>query len=495
MGWSCVNAREGERMSGLSKWLFRRALELIAGAVIIASACAAEQMTNRSLFVSAGGNGGTYKVATTEGQVVFEARVGAEIDHQWVRSTDYSRCQSVLSSYRDALGTSRQLTVTCGGLGGKPDLVYVVLLYDEAPYGTIQVKLQNGTKKALSVQAIRSVETVGPDVIGLGGPQSADRVLSDSFSEDRPDLRIYDLGKAPGGLHRGVGSQLIYNRDSKQSLFLGALTSGRLLTVMHLRASDRDTESKILSYTVDSTGTTEIMKDYDLSSSGTDNQVELSVPVEPGQELVSERLLFAAGPDYHKQLLQYGDAIRRLHNSRVEGETPVGWWSWTAYYGGINQGASLSNADWQAEHLKSLGYKYFQIDEGYQYARGEYETANATQFPDGMRFVGHHITRDGLVFGVWTAPFEVTSRAWVYEHHKDWLVRNGKGEPISLGNVWGQKTDVLYALDTTNPGAQEYLRQTYKKIVREWGVRFIKLDFMDNTSVECYSYRPTTTSL
>jgi alpha-galactosidase len=482
-------------MSGLSKWLFRRALELIAGAVIIASACAAEQMTNRSLFVSAGGNGGTYKVATTEGQVVFEARVGAEIDHQWVRSTDYSRCQSVLSSYRDALGTSRQLTVTCGGLGGKPDLVYVVLLYDEAPYGTIQVKLQNGTKKALSVQAIRSVETVGPDVIGLGGPQSADRVLSDSFSEDRPDLRIYDLGKAPGGLHRGVGSQLIYNRDSKQSLFLGALTSGRLLTVMHLRASDRDTESKILSYTVDSTGTTEIMKDYDLSSSGTDNQVELSVPVEPGQELVSERLLFAAGPDYHKQLLQYGDAIRRLHNSRVEGETPVGWWSWTAYYGGINQGASLSNADWQAEHLKSLGYKYFQIDEGYQYARGEYETANATQFPDGMRFVGHHITRDGLVFGVWTAPFEVTSRAWVYEHHKDWLVRNGKGEPISLGNVWGQKTDVLYALDTTNPGAQEYLRQTYKKIVREWGVRFIKLDFMDSTAVEGYRYRPNTTAL
>ena len=56
--------------------------------------------------------------------------------------------------------------------------------------------------------------------------------------------------------------------------------------------------------------------------------------------------------------------------------------------------------------MKSLGYKYFQIDEGYQYARGEFATANATQFPDGMRFVGHYLTGEGLTFGVWTAPFE-----------------------------------------------------------------------------------------
>ena len=155
----------------------------------------------------------------------------------------------------------------------------------------------------------------------------------------------------------------------------------------------------------------------------------------------------------------------------------------------------LANGDWQAEHLKSLGYKYFQIDEGYQYARGEFATPNATQFPDGMRFVGHYLTGEGLTFGVWTAPFEVTRRAWVYEHHKDWLVHNAKGDPIPIGDVWNQKTDTLYALDTTHPGAQEYMRDTYRKLVREWGVRFIKLDFMDTTAIEGYHYRPNTTAL
>jgi len=100
-----------------------------------------------------------------------------------------------------------------------------------------------------------------------------------------------------------------------------------------------------------------------------------------------------------------------------------------------------------------------------------------------------------LTLGLWTAPFEVTTRAWVYEHHKDWLVHNAKGQPISIGDVWQQGTDRLYALDTTNPGAQDYLRETYKTIVREWGVRFIKLDFMDTTAIEGYYYRPNTTAL
>ena len=109
--------------------------------------------------------------------------------------------------------------------------------------------------------------------------------------------------------------------------------------------------------------------------------------------------------------------------------------------------------------------------------------------------LGITLPASGLILGVWTAPFEVTRRAWIYEHHKDWLVHNAKGEPIAIGDVWHQKTDVLYSLDTTHPGAQEYMRQTYNTLVREWGVRFIKLDFMDTTAIEGFRYRPNTTAL
>jgi hypothetical protein len=458
----------------------------------------AQQLTNDGLSLTVTAEDGSYQLSLHEGhdgRPVLRSHVAAEVDHQWLRSSDYPRHQASESTFEDDLGPGQQVTVTCSGLDGKPDLVYVLQLYKQRPYGAVQVKVQNSAGREVTVQAIRSVDAIGEPIVNLGGGQSADRVLSDSFSEDWPDLVLYDLGGGPGGMHRGAGSQLIYNRESKQSLFLGALTSDRFLTLMHLQAQGVGANSKIVSYTVEYTGTTEIQKDFDLKDSPVDDQVELSLPVKPGEDIGSERLMFEAGPDYHNQLLAYGDAIRRLHHARVSSETPIGWWSWTVYYGAINEGEVLANGDWQAEHLKSLGYKYFQIDEGYQYARGEFATPNATQFPDGMRFVGHHLTGEGLTFGLWTAPFEVTTRAWIYEHHKDWLVHNAKGEPIPIGLVWRQKSDVLYALDTTHPAAQEYIRQTYRTLVREWGVRFIKLDFMDTSAIEGYHYRPNTTAL
>jgi len=476
-------------------WLYSAGIAIIAAALMGITPCAAQQLTNDKLSLNVNAKEGTYQLAVRGGQPIFTSRVAAQVDHGWLRSTDYPRHQASESTFGDELGSGRAITVTNSGLPGKADLIYVVQLYDQNPYATLQVTVRNNTEKEVTVQAIRGIEALGEPLLNLNGPAFSDRILSDSFSEDWPQLRLYDLGKAPAGMHRGVGSQLVYNRESKQSLFVGALTADRLLTVLHLQAGGEGAGTKIASYSVDFTGTTEIQKAFDLKDALPENQVELSLPVAPGSEMVSERLMLQAGLGYHNQLLAYGDAIRRLHHARLSIENPIGWWSWTAYYGAINEGETLANADWQAEHLKALGYKYFQIDEGYQYARGEYVTANATQFPDGMRVVGHHITRDGLTFGVWTAPFEVTARAWVYQHHKDWLVHNAKGEPIPGRQVWNQETDLLFTLDTTHPGAQDYLRQTYNTLVREWGVRFIKLDFMDTTAIEGYRYRPNTTAL
>jgi hypothetical protein len=107
----------------------------------------------------------------------------------------------------------------------------------------------------------------------------------------------------------------------------------------------------------------------------------------------------------------------------------------------------------------------------------------------------HRICRLGLKVGIWTAPFEVAERAWVYEHHKDWLLHNAHGDPISIATAEEVEGERLFVLDVTHPDAQEYLRQTYRTLVREWGVRYIKLDFMDNTAIEGYYHRPNTTAL
>jgi len=436
-----------------------------------------------SVSVDADGN---YSIASSGiPGTVIRSDVEAVVDSRVLRSSAYPQHQVVQSG--------STLTVTHTGLAGAPDLVCTLQLFSDRPWGEIEVKVQNGTDRAISVASIRAVHATQAPVINLNGPDSADRILSDSYSEDRPQLAIRDLGDAPKGLHRAVGSQLIYNRRSGESLFLGALTSDRLLTIFHLTEKTAGGNASILSYEAMATGTTEILKGESLKESPAAEQVELNLRVNPGESLSSERLMFAVGADYHAQLEQYGQAVKLLHKARVSAATPIGWWSWTAYYFGLSQGTAVTNAYWLAQNLKVLGYVYFQIDEGYQYARGEYTTADAKLFPLGIGYIADLVRHGGLTFGMWTAPFEVSERAWVFQKHPEWLLHNAAGQLIHIGYVT-DKQDPLYVLDTTNPGAQDYLRQTYRTLF-DWGLRFVKMDFMDDTAVEGAYYRPNTTAM
>ena len=336
------------------------------------------------------------------------------------------------------------------------------------------------------MQRIRVLEAQTPTLM-LDGPEAADRVLSDSFSENRPDMKIYDLAQATDGMHRAVGSQLIYNRQSRQSLFLAALTSEKWLTVLRLHVNEK--QGAITSYEVVATGTTELAKESSLKEASPEDQIELSLPVEPGQSLASERIAASFSSDYHAQLESYGEVIRRLHAARVSAPTPMGWWSWTGYYFGLTEGPALTNAEFLASHLRDYGYNFFHIAKVINSRAAITPRWSRHKYPHGLRALEQKVQSLGLAPGIWTAPFQVSERSSVYVNHKDWLVHNAKGEPIRTGWVTeppdtATNLDQLYALDPTNPGAQQYLRETYTTLTRDWGIRYIKLDFMDDSVIE-----------
>lgn len=491
----------------MTRWIL-----FIAFATTLVGTCAAHaadtSIENTALTVNISQKDATFSIqAKGLDSPVFTARVGAEVDHHWLWSTDYPKRSVIRSPFDDALGAGQKITATFSGRANSPDLIYTLNLYRDLPFGSVRVKLKNSTTEPFTVQDIRVIDVTGNPKVNLGGPEYEERVLSDSFSEDRPVMRIADLGKSrilagtdsssdklPSG-HFAVGSQLTYNRASGYSLFLGVLTADKWLTLYHL--DTRDTPSghaTVSSYAVDCTGTTEVERNESLANAPAADRIELNLPLSPGGSLSSERVMFAAGRDYHAQLEAYGKAIRQLRHARIPKHDPWGWWSWTAHYSGLNQGIALTNAKWLAQNLKTYGYNYFHIDEGYAYANGEYATPNATQFPDGIRSLGYKVTSLGLRFGVWVGPFRVSARSWVFEHHPDWMVRNAAGAPISIGKHVDTNVP-MYVLDTTNPGAQAYLRETYHTLVRKWGVRYIKLDFMDDTAIEGYHYQPNTTAV
>ncbi len=456
----------------------------------------ATQIENSQLLVRANATAGQYSLQEQIGPARFTAGIAAKVNGRWLHSTDYPK-HLVRSSPMAGAANDSELTITNTGWAGKPDLICALRLYSSPPHAEIQVEIRNTTPKQVEVQALRLVELSSPPMLDLGGPESADRILSDSFSEDRPAMAIHDLTDAPTGQHKGVGSQLIYNRQSGQSLFLGALTSDRWLTVLRLRVQPQ--AGKITGYDVESVGTTELAIENSLQASPPEDRMEVSLPLRSGNSMQSEKIMAELGSDYHAQLEAYGNLIRNLHHARVSLPSAMGWWSWTAYYFGLNQGAALTNAKLLSERLKDLGYTFFHIDEGYQYARGEYTTANIDNFPSGMKALEHRVQTLGLVPGIWTAPFEVSERSWVYNNHKDWLLHNAQQQPIHAGFViyepeQKKQLDALYILDVTNPRAQNYLRQTYRTL-KDWGIRYIKLDFMDDTAVEGNYFRSHTSAL
>jgi hypothetical protein len=421
---------------------------------------------------------------------VLRSEVEVDTAGGTLRSSLYPRHLRSIAPFDDELGLGHLLTVTHTGLPGMPDLVCEFHVYENQPWGDIRVTVSNSTGAAIEVHDLRVVKSNAGAVLQLNGPSPADRVLSDDFSEN--PVQLMDLGEPQNGLHLGFGSQLIYNKKSGQSIFLGALSADRLLTGFHLR-STTGPDAHLLSYDVSDTGTDAAIGDESKEfPSGHPDPFRVQAPA--GTSISSERLMFAIGSDYHAQLENYGRAIRILHKALVTTPTPIGWWSWTAYYYGVTQNTVLTNAAWLKQNLESLGYRYFFVDEGYQYARGEYATPDGKAFPQGMAYTCHQVEDQGLKFGLWVAPFEVSERSWVFEHHPDWLVHNLAGEPIHIGKV-SPKTDDLYALDTTNPGAQEYLRYTYRTLVKDWGTHLIKMDFMDSSAVEGVHYRPNTTAL
>lgn len=446
-----------------------------------------------SLYLESGNDGSYVLRSTAVREPVLRSEVDAETATGLLRSSAYPKHLTSLSTFQDELGNGQQLTVTHTGLPNTAELVCVFRIYSNRPWGDLRVEVRNTTAEPIEIHSIHVVKSLRDSGLQLNGRDADLRVLSDSFSEDTPQLKILDLAEAEDHIHRGFGSQLIYNRSSGLSLFLGALSADRLLTVVHLQSSAAP-NPRVLSLDVEDTGTHEALRDQQWAKGyGPDNMVPLRLSLAPGETLRSEPLSFAIGSDYHAQLEDYGKAIRVLHHARISAPPLLGWWSWTAYYYGVTEGTTLTNAQWLAQNLKPLGYNYFQVDEGYQYARGEYATADGKAYPRGMAFVGSQVRALGLTFGLWVAPFQVSERSWVYEHHKDWLVHNAKGDPVHIGKIG--KFDELYVLDTTNPGSQEYLTQTYRTLVKEWGARFLKLDFMDAAAIEGVFYRPDTTAL
>lgn len=153
---------------------------------------------------------------------------------------------------------------------------------------------------------------------------------------------------------------------------------------------------------------------------------------------------------------------------------PAGWCS-DELRGGVTEAEVVANVEFCATHFDRRFLRYIQLDDGYQRAAGDWET-NA-KFPHGHRWLTDRIHAQGFLAGLWIAPFAAADRSGLPAAHAGWLLKDGDGTPVVLDTRadWGGR---IHALDGAHPEVQRWLYDLARRVVRDWGYDYLKIDVL-----------------
>ena len=155
----------------------------------------------------------------------------------------------------------------------------------------------------------------------------------------------------------------------------------------------------------------------------------------------------------------------------------VGYTSWYRHYDDISEDKLLSDLEGAARVFDTIdtrgAERLFQIDDGWCKI-GDWREIDTKKFPRGLRPIAEAIREKGFTPGLWLAPFVCEEDSRLFKMHPDWLARDHSGKPIPTGSHWSGH----YALDTHVPACRDYIAESIRTAVEDWGFGFLKLDFL-----------------
>lgn len=199
-----------------------------------------------------------------------------------------------------------------------------------------------------------------------------------------------------------------------------------------------------------------------------------NIVIEPGEVLMLEEVMICEDEDREKLLECLGERLGQHHQRLMFDPIPTGWCSWY-YYGPDVTGKDIQdNMEVIKEQAPEL--KYIQIDDGYQAYMGDYLTP-APSFSHLLELI-EQIKEDGLEPAIWVAPFIAEADSALFREHPEYFVKDEKGHPLSSDQVsfGGWRRGPWYMVDATHPGARAHLREVFRVMNQEWGIKYFKLD-------------------
>jgi len=195
----------------------------------------------------------------------------------------------------------------------------------------------------------------------------------------------------------------------------------------------------------------------------------------PGKRFESHRLVALFGRSPHACVERYLESLC-AEGGRTRFPSVSLWASWyTGFYDRFRWEDLKDNLEAVSRAPETI--EYFQLDDGYQKAVGDW-TETGPCLPEGLEVFARTVRRAGLKPGVWLAPFCAGRDSRLRREHPEWLVLNGKGSPVLAGFIAGRlRLRPYHALDLTRSDVQEWLDALFRTLVG-WGFELFKLDFL-----------------
>jgi hypothetical protein len=190
----------------------------------------------------------------------------------------------------------------------------------------------------------------------------------------------------------------------------------------------------------------------------------------------SEPLVFIGDADVNAGLDRLREQIQ-AHlpaDARKAKKPPGGWFSWNERFAEVDRAYLSTHVDLVRDTLLPLGMPLVELDDGWMPKWGDWSENDG--FSEGLDSLAAEITGEGLVAGVWTAPFLVdvdSSAASTLD--PSFFVRDAEGNPIE--HAYTAAPTSYYVLDGSNPAAMAHVTDVVKSLA-DAGYTFFKFDFI-----------------
>ncbi len=167
-----------------------------------------------------------------------------------------------------------------------------------------------------------------------------------------------------------------------------------------------------------------------------------------------------------RQFSEYMEAYAGYQPQKSEPEAfEAVWCAW-----GYERHFTVNEVLGTLPKVKELGFKWVDVDDGFQIAEGDWETNERFNGAKDMRRITDAIHAHGLKAKLWWAPLAADPDTKVLREHPEMLLQDAHGAPEYI--TWWDS----WYLSPVNDATRKYTVGLVDRFIGEWGFDGLKLD-------------------